>query len=643
MDLSSSSPSNRNISVKGNGTLQNTSNQPPVLIMNLTNISNFNSVSTTLTGAATHLDDIKEEEDIELTRLQTDQSSLSITTPLDAANSFLTNNDNSSNNSEISAFSAPVNGMSPTGHSNTNNISHHDVKEILPESANKMNSHEEFSLLPPLPNPSELEIDNLEISTNVDEETKFYPPTHNTEEVTNNIAGATTTVGVVEPHILDKHMDEADPNTSFDLAKALEIPATTGRSNSVNTSGHDSNSNQLEQPAKITLKKISSTLLSDDLAIGAKDVSSLVEESTSLEKIASNSSTTNVPRYLANSSIRDSTDSPKHINLPHLNTSIERSVIESPYTATKGITGHIKTKSTNFSLEGTYLLSMNLPHMPSPTLKYDSNTTSPPKIGLIRRASSAMLRKASFKINKDIDVETPNTPGTISPSFSDIHNQMHLERTRTNSLSSNHSITLTRTSSISSKVKRGFSRIISSSNNNIKRVVSTSNFNLNKTAGTAMDTASSFDKNDGVLSPKNTKYTGVDYFNLPRRKDSVKTVSRIPLRSADQKIMVNISSLKEHVPTVYVTEDVTDLDVVSLIKQTGLLADKYGHGSDNIHVDEYLKLLAQTKKLEDQRFQIIEKNFEESGWCSVHELNNLRRKRMAINKMWSDKISNFDK
>ncbi|SCU78949.1 LAMI_0A06678g1_1 [Lachancea mirantina] len=128
--------------------------------------------------------------------------------------------------------------------------------------------------------------------------------------------------------------------------------------------------------------------------------------------------------------------------------------------------------------------------------------------------------------------------------------------------------------------------------------------------------------------------------------------------SEQEDITVDIDDLTKSLPVITVTEQLGAMNATPIQEQSNLAYDifyKHHHhtASDprrrkpvtdvltphKISLREYIGVLMKQQQVEDERFELLERNFSASGWCSEQDLTNLRQKRIVINKKWAERIS----
>lgn len=515
-------------------------------------------------SAITQLQDIKEEEDIEMTRLNTNESSSTGKLKESSTSSSSLNNVNDSYGDE------------------------HDLKEqyelriSLPESNNeevklrvgKGNSRDDLSLLPPLPKTIEHVIDQLgeDTESSADESGSriMVNEKNNKNKIIRNQSNIITgTTSNIHSHVenddqLVKNDGDILNNTndaSFDLSKALEMPATVHNNNTSNNSDSSLSLPPIVTSPKVSLKKkFSSVILNAEMSLSTpiplpqdgspNEISQLHDSKTHAVRCKSNSNATSFQQILPTlnmaidaTSIDSGHDNTNYhayrgsqerrslrkfsigdsSNSSYSNTSISDELLYKIPPPKLNHNSRSRSRSnsnsnmisSSLSIEGLNISStptttINTPSTSKISMFGDLNTK---KVPLLRRASTAILRKTSLRGTACLsDREIPRsasastTPILRSSSFFEIDMTQRTPPSRKNYCNSineyDHiekstdyfhggyedspddelryvtqlnraSRTASRNSSIGSRVKRSFSRIISSGNS-VKRAVSSS-------------------------------------------------------------------------------------------------------------------------------------------------------------------------
>ncbi|CDO92550.1 unnamed protein product [Kluyveromyces dobzhanskii CBS 2104] len=355
----------------------------------------------------------------------------------------------------------------------------------------------------------------------------------------------------------------------------------------------------------------------------------------------------------------------------------------------------------------------------SPTLNSSEINVSK-RVPLLRRASSALLRKRSLRQSTEESPDGGMGLGIVSPvndlrvASLDLDAIARLEnRNKKNlfintndsrpSLSSKASTTSLRSTmssdanvnrmpSFGSKVKRGFTRIISSGNNGSRKESPVDSRIL---SGGLSDGHSKNNDGDTISMNFGLDTNSVNEFveehngnknNLLRKRSSSmyqqKRASRINKRSsntnsilsdrANSSSMTNTKSklqketeedldeedliitesdleaLSEKLPTITITEKFGANNTTPLQQQSNVWCyktsfDEWKNATNKKPSDaslrKYIDILIEQQMVEDTRFQALEQNFKQSGWVSSQEIGYLRQKRVIINRQWAERIS----
>lgn len=504
-----------------------------------------------------------------------------------------------------------------------NNIIAPDTTAILLSSSSKMPlSNEDLALLPPLPNTDELNV-----------------PT----EQPIQLSHLQSEIIPIEASVMPLSTTTPE-NEELDLINALDMNA--------NETSHLSRSSSLKSVLTSTLSH------HDTQQHGLGE-----------------------PRMVSNNSV----PSPlQHIPIPR---SLSRS--------------NSQRRDRNISSASSSPISPSLSsHIPTPTrTSTSSNPTTnntPPKFPLLRRASSKLLRKASFKSlnNKNntsdqyspsmgshnkirtspLLIQTGFENATMSFSNSSSSSSIHTNSNRTtpvasipksrpslkvrvssNTLLSSISNTpqpqqpplqrtnsiISRKSSLGSKMKLNLSRIISGSS---KHPPPLSNQISN-------------DHIPSVVSPTYTTHQDkhINHYSIvtPRKSTSTNpspsTLSSFPISHSGKESspltkMVSIDLKKINKPEpIIITLDDTLSDIVTISKESSVSMEIISRDAkDQISLKDYYLLLQDMSQKEDAKLRFIEDKFSQSGWCSNNELNQLKQKRVIINKLWKEKLRGHD-
>ncbi|CAI4052755.1 hypothetical protein SUVZ_15G1180 [Saccharomyces uvarum] len=365
----------------------------------------------------------------------------------------------------------------------------------------------------------------------------------------------------------------------------------------------------------------------------------------------------------------------------------------------------------------TYTISTPVPSNQTPiTLQSESALTSEEKkMPFLRRASSAILRKKSVKIypsltrpntptlpssqtfesgstngqhpllirrSSNIDYKQPRRQLSCSKSYSRLDSDSKFANSSRPSkevlrTTSNHVEEVYRKTSLGSKIKRGFTRILSDSNSSREALAASpkitaaggtteSSLTPISTVRSSPITPSSMErKRVSMDSVSLTNRTSTSYprssadiiptlheeteTNIPKRSTSRKMLSRnlskrntlSEQETKGSEIYLDKEALQNLVPVFSVTEDTHHINRSSLQTQSTIklcidnLRNKEGLRLD---VKEYVDILSQQQRKEDERYAILEKKFASCAWCSEKDLQYLKQKRTSMNKIWSDYV-----
>lgn len=604
-------------------------------------------------------------------------------------------------------------------------------------------SRDDLSLLPPLPNTIERVLEDAQ------EQTK----------------------SVAEPQGV-----VLDAASQLDLSKALEIPVSgSNETSTINNSGSHSDSSLSLTPLitspKLSLKKKFSAVTPEGSPNDTGE--------TRVHGGVRNRSNSNVAAF-------------QHI-LPTLNMAIEAgSQAADKKLIRKFSFGDNSSLCTcNNSLSETELLYQAPPPMlggqrsrsgsnplqegmRTPTSSILEDDSSPKKVPLLRRASSAILRKTSLRSSTYKESSRSSsasaTPILHNGPVFDCAMPMKTPRRNTktarslleaasstmNNMESDDELQYVtplngtpegplRNPSIRSRVRRGFSRIISSSGS-VRRVASstsnlreathgneleqmdssrtvpqsisagsTAKFELGRNSFGSSKNSSPIEARRSVSNPLVTpiststamtpttkthhhgeitdqwsqgeaRPSSMDYFNqsngsrgygdtelspptatggLPEitegKRINQKDKDQDAAETVENDITVDLDKLTQSIPVITVTDKLNSKDYTTIQMQSNIILDEVYKGKDYkndkryiggtrdkhdeskkpemMTLSEYTSILMRQQQIEDERLAAVEKNFRESGWCSNGDLMNLKQKRIMISKKWAERIS----
>ena len=288
---------------------------------------------------------------------------------------------------------------------------------------------------------------------------------------------------------------------------------------------------------------------------------------------------------------------------------------------------------------------------------------------LIRRSSNIenkqsrrQLSCSKFHVRPDSDPKFVNSNGATEDALRSTSNNVEHVYRKT---------------SLGSKIRRGFTRILSDTNSSKEALTSSP-----KSIATVCPTASplsslatvrsnpitpcSKEKNrvsiDSVSTVNRTStsfpQSSTDFITssheesqtiLPKRSASRKILSKnlskknfLPeLQTRESEIYLDREALNNFVPVLSVTEDAHRINRSSLQTQSTIglcinnLKNKEGLKLD---AKEYVGILTEQQRKEDERYAILEKRFASCTWCSDKDLQHLKKKRISMNKIWSDYV-----
>lgn len=343
------------------------------------------------------------------------------------------------------------------------------------------------------------------------------------------------------------------------------------------------------------------------------------------------------------------------------------------------------------------------------------------RVPLLRRASSALLRKRSLRQSAENSPDVNTGLGIVSPindfrmASLDLDAIARLEsRNKKNlfintndsrpTLSSKESTTslrstmsndphINRIPSFGSKVKRGFTRIMSSGNNcsrkespTSSRILSDNMLNGNSKGNDADAITMNFGLDTNSVNEFVEEHNGNKNNLLRKRSSSTfqqRRASRLNKRSSNTNSIMSeransgnivntrnkqlidtddqdldeedliitdadMEALSKKLPTITITEKFGANNTTPLQQQSNVWCYKTSFDDwknatnkkpSNASLRKYIDILIEQQTLEDARFQALEQNFKQSGWVSSQEIGYLRQKRVVINRQWAERIS----
>lgn len=289
------------------------------------------------------------------------------------------------------------------------------------------------------------------------------------------------------------------------------------------------------------------------------------------------------------------------------------------------------------------------PLLQSNTFERDDSHTKNCTIIPISSTSSHSSSSYSPKSNNDKTTPNPSIPKnrpslrsrissttlSIATSFS------NTPQSQQSSLQRNGSI-LSRKSSLGSKMKLNITRIISGSNSNSNSKTGRYNTSSNDHSS---DIISPVHNNQAKIINGNTIMTSrkssstnpspstVVSFPSSYKKDSNKLSNTVP---------IDLQTLDTNQPIIITLDDSLP-DIAAISKESNVSKDILSkNGKDQISLKEYYSLLKDISQREESHLKFIEDKFNQSGWFSNNELNQLKQKRAIINRLWKEKLQEYN-
>ncbi|KAK5778632.1 hypothetical protein RI543_004303 [Arxiozyma heterogenica] len=540
--------------------------------------------------------------------------------------------------------------------------------------------NDDLELLPPLPNKDDLNV-------NMDHSTQHSHPNHLNSNVLDSTSISPIPIAqrslVISPQQLLQQTEPAmknDPISNVDIVESIkneELNLSSALNMDLNDTTRLSHSSSLKSVLK------NSTLTSQDTFIQNDDpqqqpyrpiinsitpihltnthiqIPKSVSRSNSYRRIRdsslSSTSTTSatssplspIPTSNASSVIATKTNSPKFPLLRKASSTLLRRV------STK--TSNNNTSTINIdSNNSSNVLSSNKPTghntatnplFQSNTFEHDSSNTKNNIILPVSSTPSLSSSSSSLQSNNDKATSNPsiqkNRPSLRSRISS---TTLSLTTSHSNTLQSQQSplqrngSILSRKSSLGSKMKLNITRIISDSNNNSNNT-------------TAHHKISSKNHSSDITLPTHHKQTKIINGNTiitSRRSSSTdpspSTISSFPSsykkssNNLSNTVSVDLQTFDSNQPIIITLDDNLP-DITTISKESNVSKDILSkNGKDQISLKDYYSLLKDMSQREESHLKFVEEKFNQSGWFSNNELNQLKKKRVIINRLWKERL-----
>ncbi|AAS50376.1 AAR011Cp [Eremothecium gossypii ATCC 10895] len=158
----------------------------------------------------------------------------------------------------------------------------------------------------------------------------------------------------------------------------------------------------------------------------------------------------------------------------------------------------------------------------------------------------------------------------------------------------------------------------------------------------------------GGSSEKETSSELLPSSSTIRRQNSLRSTNTQLTETGEVEVTVDVDEIVKSLPTITITENFGAKNTTPIQIQSNILLDRaYVLESDRpsgigknykpsrITLKEYIAILMNQQMIEDERFEVLEKTFATSGWCSQKDVLNLRSKRVVINRKWAERISYY--
>ncbi|CCK72722.1 uncharacterized protein KNAG_0L01000 [Huiozyma naganishii CBS 8797] len=488
-------------------------------------------------------------------------------------------------------------------------------------------SREELALLPPLPTGEELElqspVDAVAVDPLAEDAAVLDSPETSQHGIVETVAtrpkpmAKMPTPPVTEAAFLD------EANISLDLSRALEMPEASSTTRAAITPP----------------PRVSSALSAETAETGVLQVDAPQATVAPSHFPASLLGTAPLSRSRSNS-----TDLASIYNLPERK-SLDRKLSGSR----KYHHHHHREEKVGCPPQGPE----SKPASP-PTLQ-ESPQHPAKRMGLLRRTSSALLRKnpsrllnrgapaASVTTNTATTTTNSSSASSSTPSSPLIRNVSAFDDTlaemqkptrpglRTRISSSSTRIAslgsattapspVSRKTSLSTKMRKGISRVFSSGELPTAGPQATQ-----RLAGrTSLGSLRSLQNSDETSSMGSSGGdTIIIHKKAPRQEHPV-----TPTDSQD------ILKLGHSAPVIYIRN--TGVHVAGIAQESKLAVD-----AGQVGPQGYVEILRDTARAEERRLSLVERKFRESGWCSTRELEDLREKKEAVARLWRDRINEY--
>lgn len=650
------------------------------------------------------LPDIKEESLTNTVNISDDIGYDTIVDSNQLSNSSDANNHrNTSTTSQLTHSSNPIlstssSSVTPTAAiiqndtNTTTDVIISDSTTILLSSSPSLSSkvpilNDNLELLPPLPNKDD-------VNVNVDHSTQCSQPNHLNFNISDStsVSQIPITQGslVISPQqllqqanpepvtkndpISDVDIVEGIKNEKLNLSTALnmDLNDTTrlSRSSSLksvlknstltnNDTFIQNDDQQQQQPYRPIVNSITSTHLTNTHIQIPKSVSRSNSYRRIRDSSLSSTSTTSatssplsqVPISNISSTIATKTNSPKFPLLRKASSTLLRKAsIKTSNNNTR--TNNIESNNNSDILSSNKPINHNattIPLLQSNSFENDSSHIKNNTIIPISSTPSLSSSSSSPKSNDEKTTSNPSIPKSRPSLRSRISSTTlslatvlsNTPQSQQSSLQRNGSI-LSRKFSLGSKMKLNITRTISGNNNNSNNKVT-----RHKT--------SSNDHSSDIISPINNNQTKIMNGNIittsresSSTNPSPSTISSFPSsykkdsNKLSNTVSIDLQTLNTNQPIIITLDDSLP-DIATISKESNVSKDILSkNGKDQISLKDYYSLLKDMSQREESHLKFIEEKFNQSGWFSSNELNQLKQKRVIINRLWKERLQEYD-
>lgn len=543
----------------------------------------------------------------------------------------------------------------------------------------------DLELLPPLPNKDDLNV-------NIDHSTQHSHSNHLNSNVLDSTSISPIPITqqslVISPQQLLQQTEPAmknDPISNVDIvenikneelnlshALNMDLNETTrlSRSSSLKSVLKNStltsqdtfiqnNDPQQQQPYRSIINSITPTHLTNTHIQIPKSVSRSNSYRRIRDSSLSSTSTTSatssplsqIPTSNASSAIAPKTNSPKFPLLRKASSTLLRRV--STKTSNNNTsTNNIDSNNSSNVLSSNKPISHNTATSPlfqSNIFEHDSSNTKNNIILPVSSTPSLSSSSSSLKSNNDKVTSNPsiqkNRPSLrsriSSTTLSLTTSHSNTPQSQQSPLQRNGSV-LSRKSSLGSKMKLNITRIISGSNNNSNKTtarhkISSKNHSSDITLPTHHEQTKIINGNT-IITSRRSSSTNPSPSTISSSPSSYKKSSN----NLSNTVSVDLQTFDSNQPIIITLDDNLP-DITTISKESNVSKNILSkNGKDQISLKDYYSLLKDMSQREESHLKFVEEKFNQSGWFSNNELNQLKQKRMIINRLWKERLQEYD-